>query len=223
MISSFPAPISDTASVIVVLAQYLTLTMFETLAPGASHPLSGMITLLAVAKSLKELEVSLSEKKGSIVFMLLGGETLDYLSSTRITFDMRHGNFLLKRSQIKLIVELSQIAGVSQELYMHTNKINQTAGTKAMNAHITKSFEKFSKQIQFKNASRDVLPPASLQTFLKLKDYPGVVLADHDKKFVNKFYNSRYDNLKNELSNLTSNATFINESFPLAEKITEVS
>lgn len=208
--------------VILVLAQYLTLTMFETLAPGANNPLSGMITLLAVSKALKAMEGNISKKGKSIVFMLLGGETLDYLSSTRIIFDMKRGNFFLNPSQIELIVEISQVAHVNEKLYMHTNKINQTSEIKQANIRIMKLFKKFSEKIKFTKASREILPPASFQSFLKLKPFPGIVLADHDKTFENRFYNSRYDTLKKELSDIPSNATFIKNTFPLARKLTKV-
>ncbi|CAD5117227.1 DgyrCDS6022 [Dimorphilus gyrociliatus] len=222
IISSYPGPLLQEDKVILVLAQYLTLTMFETLAPGANNPLSGMITLLAVAKALKTSEKELQTHGRSIVFMLFGGETLDYLSSTKLVFDMKNKNFFIDKKQIELIVELSQLAGSKDQIYMHTNKINSSVAISQANEKITQKFTEYSKNIAFKEAKNNILPPASLQSFLKWFEVPGVVLADHNTEFINKFYNSRYDTLLDELRDLPFNTSFVNKSFPLAKKISEV-
>ncbi|CAD5117225.1 DgyrCDS6020 [Dimorphilus gyrociliatus] len=222
IISSYPGPLLQEDKVILVLAQYLTLTMFETLAPGANNPLSGMITLLAVAKALKTSEKELQTHGRSIVFMLFGGETLDYLSSTKLVFDMKNKNFFIDKKQIELIVELSQLAGSKDQIYMHTNKINSSVAISQANEKITQKFTEYSKNIAFKEAKNNILPPASLQSFLKWFEVPGVVLADHNTEFINKFYNSRYDTLLDELRDLPFNTSFVNKSFPLAKKISEI-
>ena len=47
----------------------------------------------------------------------------------------------------------------------------------------------------FLSGAAQPLPPASFQRFLlKRNTTPGVVVADHEKEFVNEYYNSRFDN-----------------------------
>lgn len=56
---------------------------------------------------------------------------------------------------------------------------------------------KYKKDLNI-DKSVGILPPASLQSFIKARDtIPGLVLADHRDEYLNNFYNSIYDNASN--------------------------
>lgn len=114
-------PITD-FEYIVVAAQLDTTSLFEKTA-GAEHPVTGAVTLLTVAKLLKEMLPSKgSNVKKNVLFILFNGETYDYIGSQRMLYDMKRGEFptdlppnnnilpTIYPENITLFIELSQLA-----------------------------------------------------------------------------------------------------------------
>jgi nicastrin len=117
----------------------------------------------------------------------LNGESLDYIGSSRLVYDLKEGNFralggkLLKFDQIDSVIELGQLG--NGPLYLHANNFN-TANSLLNN-------------LQSKLNARlleNSIPPASIQSFLKENSsLPVVVIANHGTEFLNKYYNSLLD------------------------------
>lgn len=114
-------PIKD-FEYIVVAARLDTTSLFEKTA-GAESPVTGVITLLTVAKLLKEMLPSKgSNVKKNVLFILFNGETYDYIGSQRMLYDMKRGEFptdlppnnnilpTIYPENITLFIELSQLA-----------------------------------------------------------------------------------------------------------------
>lgn len=199
--------------------------MFYGVMPGAASPVTGIVTLMATAQLLKKM-LPMEEgytKYGkrkfnfvklfgtlctlilekNILFFLLNGETYDYMGSQRLLYDMEasifptniedsHDSSLLsiRPENISLFIELSQLSH-KEAVYAHVLE-----NTVEIASFIDK-LKTNTKTAVFKPLV-GVLPPASLQTFLK--SYPnisGLVLADHQEAYLNNFYNSIYDNASN--------------------------
>lgn len=122
----------------------------------------------------------------NVVFSLLNGESMDYIGSSRLVYDLKEGNFrslggrLLKFDQISSVIELGQLG--EGPIYLH-----------ASNSQDSPLVANLQKRLSAELLVNSV-PPASIQTFLKANSsLPAVVIANHGKAFVNKYYNSLLD------------------------------
>ncbi|CAH1110152.1 unnamed protein product [Psylliodes chrysocephalus] len=196
-------PIKD-YKYIVIAARLDTTSLFEKTS-GASSPITGIVTLLSLAKYLNDtvrLEDVKAGKK-NVLFFLFNGETYDYIGSQRMLYDMLNGNFPIPNANdtdilpaigpedIDLFVEISQLGNINQKLYVHylnDGKVVNNFVNKLTNTSSPVPFE----------AVPNSLPPASLHTFLKnSSSFPGLVISDHKTFYSNHFYNSVYDNSSN--------------------------
>ncbi|KAJ8985191.1 hypothetical protein NQ317_018220 [Molorchus minor] len=206
---------------IVIAARLDTTSMFEK-TEGANNPITGLVTLLMTAKLLKDMTRQDESGEKNVLFMLFNGETYDYIGSQRMLYDMQQGDFpvkglkndnnilpVIRPDDISLFVELSQL-GNSQggNLYVHYYKNS---------AEITRFYEKLVQNqgaATLRNISQS-LPPASVHSFLRNNsDFPGLIIADHEKSYTNPFYNSIYDNASN-IAFIYYNATENNVSIPI--------
>ncbi|CAH0395070.1 unnamed protein product [Bemisia tabaci] len=202
----FPVPPlrspSETAneSVIIVAARMDAASLFYGSAPGALSAVTGTVTALSTAKLLWTLYQSAPvETNETVLFLLLNGETYDYIGSTRVVYDMKQKMFpnptkYLSTKNIKLFIELSQLMSPKQLYYHYRN---------ASNPEVVENFiQKLSKSVQTVNFlpvdGSLRLPPASFQTFLKEDpNIPGFILTNDYKKFNNRYYESIYDDAQN--------------------------
>ncbi|VEN39545.1 unnamed protein product [Callosobruchus maculatus] len=188
---------------IVVSARMDTTSMFEKTV-GGNSPVTGIVTLLTVAKYLKGIlkQEDIHEAKLNVLFILFNGETYDYIGSQRLLYDMLKGDFpvkgldetnsilpIIRPDDIELFIELSQLGNNRDELYMHYLQ------------NRTEILNFYSKLHNYSEKMRDVphsLPPASLHTFMKmLPSFPGLVISDHETSYTNHFYNSIFDDMHN--------------------------
>ncbi|CAL1287374.1 unnamed protein product [Larinioides sclopetarius] len=213
-------------SLIVVSARLDAFSMFDKLAPGAHSTVTGLVTLLSIAKNMDSLRKKISEKEEAknknVLFVIFNGEAFDYIGSSRAVFDMQKGLFpvqilngikyqpaLINLTHISHFIELSQLAPpeIPASLWLHTDPVSITHSTD-VSKQVKELVEMFKSEaeavgLNVSEAPSDLpLPPASFQSFLKHdKSIPGIVVADHDKEFINKYYNSIFDT--NEALNVT--------------------
>ncbi|GBL82018.1 Nicastrin [Araneus ventricosus] len=216
--------IADT-SFIVVSARLDAFSMFDKLAPGAHSTVTGLVTLLSIAKNMDSLRKRISEKEEAknknVLFIIFNGEAFDYIGSSRVVFDMQKGLFpvrildgikyqpsLINLTHISHFIELSQLAPpeIPASLWLHTDPVSTKSSD--VSERVKELIEMFKSEaeavgLNVSEAPSDLpLPPASFQSFLKHdKSIPGIVIADHDKEFINKYYNSIFDT--NEALNVT--------------------
>ncbi|XP_016844807.1 nicastrin [Nasonia vitripennis] len=178
-------PITDNVkNVIMVIARLDANSLYENLVPGAGSTVTGLVTLLATATYLHSLNATVNNT--NVVFSLLNGESMDYIGSSKLVYDLKEGTFrslgnkLLKFEQISHVIELGQVG--EGQLYLHANNFQDSSilanVQKALGAEVLENS----------------VPPASIQSFLKANSsLPAVVIANHGKNFVNKYYNSLLD------------------------------
>ena len=118
----------------------------------------------------------------NIVFSLLNGESMDYIGSSRLVYELKEGTFkslggnVLKLNQISAVVELGQLG--DEQIHLHT-----------INAKDHPVVIELQKQLNADLLENSV-PPASVQSFLKVNSsLPAIVIANHGKTFINKYYN----------------------------------
>lgn len=184
---------------IVLAARVDTTSLFYEVMPGASNPLTGIVALLSTAQIMKQMFKNGESYETNVLFIFFNGETYDYMGSQRLLYDMENGDFpmhsddfvpQIRPENISLFVEFSQLSH-SDSIYAHVLQND---------SEIASFLTKLNKHGGVLNLreSLGIVPPSSLQTFLKHKsNISGLVLADHKEAYVNRFYNSIYDNASN--------------------------
>uniref|UniRef100_A0A0A9X3V9 Nicastrin n=1 Tax=Lygus hesperus TaxID=30085 RepID=A0A0A9X3V9_LYGHE len=186
---------------IAVIARMDSATLFDGIAPGAMSAVSGSATLMVLAEILKDLRPVIKDHDvfRGLMFILLNGESFDFIGSQRIVYDMEQGSFMTPNHKITLedigmVIELSQL-GPGKTFYVH-----RTADKYAedfSNSLITLSK---STSVEFKQSSLqpNQLPPVSLNTFLSANsNISGIVVTNYDTSFTNRYYNGLFDNETN--------------------------
>ncbi|KAJ6633158.1 hypothetical protein lerEdw1_014543 [Lerista edwardsae] len=116
-------------------------------------------------------------------------ETFDYIGSSRMVFDMQREKFPIRLGNIHSFLELSQVALREKSvLWMHTDPVsrkNLSAQIQDMMEALNGSTANTTVAMKEPNVSQP-LPPSSFQRFLRAKQIPGVVLADHHGSFKNR-------------------------------------
>lgn len=224
-------------SIIMISTRLDSTSFFHDIAPGGDNGITGIVTLLAVARALGDYKRKrFNEKLKPIIFTFFNGEVWDYIGSSRMVWDMENDKFPYSQegpniyngtiddttnvqkfnlSHLGFFIELSQLGlDVTGSVFAHSDPISQEE--KPIKNYIDKimaALKAGSKRsgVSFKEVNRQLknpLPPASFQRFLRKKKIPGVVLADHEKEYANKYYNSRFDNGENlRVGIKTSNLT----------------
>ncbi|KAK5638132.1 hypothetical protein RI129_012427 [Pyrocoelia pectoralis] len=185
---------------VVLAARLDTTTLFQSVFPGAVSPITSLVTFLSTADYLKRMVRDVDNYDQNVLFLLLNGESYDYIGSQRVVYDMQRNAFPLKQESdatnpvplirvkdISLFMELSHLSK-SDTLYVHNTK-------EASNIFsVLQANNNFSKI----ETVDGVLPPASIHSFLKEREnMSGAVIANYKHTYVNKFFNSIYDNASN--------------------------
>lgn len=186
--------------------------MFDNVSPGASSAVTSLVVLLAVAEALaqKREEIENAKSGRNLLFTLFDGETFDYIGSSRAVYDMVNkrgfpgkiqdgpSQAQLSLENILYFIEMNQILNADDpvdniKLWLH--KDNDT-DKELFDFFLNNNPE---KDVSFMKSDVDnVLPPSSLQTFLKHdRDIIGVVITNHNMEYTNHFYNSLLDDQNN--------------------------
>lgn len=199
----------ENGSVIIAAAKLDAAGLFQYIVPGAHSTVSGFITLLAAAQALGRVKDSIDPANDKhIMFAFFQGESFDYIGSTRMLYDMEQGLFPYKLHEnskgihpihpnhIGYFIEIGQVSALSG-LYVHSDpRSNNNETVKSLVSKMETLLAEYGNNvnISIRPTSKAVpLPPASLQTFLKKVNIPGVVLTDYEHQFQNQFFNSHLD------------------------------
>jgi nicastrin len=196
-------------SVIVVAARMDALALFDQVEVGFDSPSTGLVTLLATAELVAEaFRTTSSFKSGveNIMFLLLQGESFDYIGSSRLVYDMQHDAFpfnltealaesrflhngtqpLLAPGKVKAWLELGQLGigrpgAASSPLFLH-----ERGDAADMMAALGNNAP---AGLDVKSSRAGALPPCSAQSVLKeRKDLPTVLVTNYDTQFQGDMY-----------------------------------
>ncbi|XP_077181843.1 nicastrin isoform X1 [Paroedura picta] len=191
--------LNSTEKVIMVATRIDSHSMFWNVAPGAESAVASFVTHLAAAEALHKAP-DLQTLSKNIMFTFFQGESFDYIGSSRMAYDMQKNKFPVRLENIDCFLELGQIAlRHSSVLWMHTDPLSQrnlSVQLGEMVAALKNSASGTQVEVQEVGSSQ-ALPPSSFQRFLRLREIPGVVLADHNTSFQNRYYQSIYDTAEN--------------------------
>ena len=188
-------------SVIALVARIDSFSLFEYMQPGTSTPAPAIATIMAIADALKPYRRAFEDANKEVMFLLLTGESFDYIGSEKFVYDMDKGfvpnkteHARLEMKHFDIIVELSQFlhAVDTKTIYVHKDP-----KTHADHSSIEKLIGKLNESAInitiMKSDDHVPLPPSSSQTFLKKQSVAAVVLADHDLTYKTKYYHSYLD------------------------------
>ncbi|KAL2096866.1 hypothetical protein ACEWY4_006073 [Coilia grayii] len=195
-------------SVVVAATRLDGRTFFWDIATGAEGTVAGFVTLLAASQALK-LTARQAPPPRNILFAFFQGEAFDYIGSSRMVYDMENNNFLIDLENVHSVLEIGQVGlRRGSELWLHTDPVSRRNDT-SVNTEVEKLLKNMtsvaaalSLSLAEPNATQP-LPPSSFQRFLRSRQIPGVVLADHQSAFNNRYYESVYDN-----------AAYLNVTYP---------
>lgn len=218
--------ILENGSVIIIAARLDAFSLFDDKYPGYDSAVLGFVTLHAVAEALgkvrSKLLVAICDRP--VMFALFNGEAFDYIGSSRMVYDIERQQFYpVKLESIGVFIEIGQI-GLYEEtnsLWIHTDPVslNKSSDVQTKFHKLTNLLINFGSHVGL-NITRvpegNLLPPASLQQFLKSKkaSIAGILLSNHKHDFVNRFYNSMYD---------TSDSGAYNHVTPIADHLQKIS
>uniref|UniRef100_A0A8C3IRQ2 Nicastrin n=1 Tax=Chrysemys picta bellii TaxID=8478 RepID=A0A8C3IRQ2_CHRPI len=178
-------------------------SFFWNVAPGAESAVASFVTHLAAAEALHKVP-DVQKLPRNIMFTFFQGETFDYIGSSRMVYDMQMDKFPIRLDNIHSFLELSQVAlRNSSVLWVHTDPVSRRNESiqpqvKTLVEALINSSMGANVTLQEVSQSQP-LPPSSFQRFLRAKQIPGVVLADHRTSFQNRYYQSMYDTAENIL------------------------
>lgn len=180
------APLDENNNtVIMVTARLDASSLFDGISPGAGNVVTGLVTLLATAYYLNNLNATVD--KTNVIFSLLNGEAFDYIGSSRMVYDLKQNNFNalgginLNIDDIKSVIEFGQLG--RGEIFLHTNGKDGTINRLQKALKVSNS-----------NVLNDSVPPTSVQSFLEAKpNLTTVVISNHGLEFENRYYNGILD------------------------------
>nr|XP_022920439.1 nicastrin [Onthophagus taurus] len=183
---------------IIVTARLDTTSLFADQEKGAINPISSFVTLMYIGGELKKMLADFKDYKKNVIFLLLSGESYDYIGSQRFVYDLNAGLFPsgdfsnenetiknLTPDDIDFVLELNQLGNIKNEFYVHLNQ----------KIDFLKKLQKYKANLNVKESFGN-LPPSSLQSFLK-SNITGIVISDHNESYSNHFYNSILDDSNN--------------------------
>lgn len=218
-------------SVIVVTARLDALSLFDQTEVGFDSPTTGIVALMSAARLLKQAYKigkqggnQLKEGVENVMFLLLHGESFDYIGSSRLVYDMINDAFpynltesakskrfydngtqnLLNISHIRSILELGQMSNVNSDndVFLHLDRA--TASLPETEKIISEIKNSAGSSTTVRRSSKTSLPPASAQTFLKARPtIPTVMLTNFDRSYANNLYHSIYDDAERNNYNYT--------------------
>lgn len=207
MIDQKPVKSEANGSIAVLAARMDATSMFDGLVPSSIGAVTGIVTLLSTAELLHRMLPQNDKYDKNILFLLLHGESYDYIGSSRIVYDMKQNIFPVRPDpsvtqpppiglhHIGPFIEISQLMKPANGQPLFVHRLNDTNEVLSNFIKVLKRNGNFSNiAISDELPASDNLPPASLQSFLKEKpDIPGLVLTGHGKQFSNRYYHSVLD------------------------------
>jgi len=198
----------DDKSVLIVSARLDAINLFDKLETGFDSPSLGIVTLLAAVQILNQNERFKVQDGKNVMFTFFQGESFDYIGSSRMMYDMKNGKFpeekatsdepklqwpLIDIESISAHIELGQLFNkdLTNEIFAHTD--SKVDDVELLDLVKT---EGNNLGLNVKDSNSDVLPPASVQTTLKVsnRSIPAIMLSNFDQSYTNNFYHSLYDN-----------------------------
>jgi len=227
----------DDKSVLIVSARLDAINLFDKLESGFDSPSLGIVTLLAAVQILNQNEKFKVQEGKNVMFTFFNGESFDYIGSSRMMYDMQNNKFpeeisssdepkkqwpLIDIESISAHIELGQLFNTdkSNEIFAHID--SQFDDEDLLN--LVKS-EGNSRGLNVKDSSSEVLPPASVQTTLKVsnKSIPAIMLSNFDQSYTNNFYHSLYDTAKTfEYDHEDQNSDLVKHLAKISETVAKV-
>lgn len=240
--------IKDDSSII-ISAHLDSFSLFDDISPGADSVVSGVVTLLSIARTLATVrdriaENSTKDEFGDIIFAIFDGESWDYIGSSATVYDMEKGifpqvsqslrrNFIepskIKLSHISHFIELGSLAHhnikSNDELWIHTDPVSRK--DQDVNSRVAKMIELMKSAssgiINVQEANKNQgLPPASVQSFLK--KYPrisSIFISNHEKEFTNIHYNSFLDEVRRNDSLEDYNSKYVDRIVKISQIVSD--
>ncbi|KAK3912031.1 Nicastrin [Frankliniella fusca] len=201
--------VESNGSIAVLAARLDANSMFDGLVPSSVGAVTSIVTLIATAELLHKMIPPSESYENNVLFLLLSGESYDYIGSSRIVYDMKHGVFPvipdpsvaqpppIGLHHIGPFIELSQLNKPPLGHPLHIHRLNASSETDKLISYLKRNGQYW--DIQFKDLPPSKnLPPASLQTFLAEKpDIPGIIVTEHAMQYSNQFYHSVLDDINN--------------------------
>lgn len=184
--------------------------LFHELAVGANAPLSGLVSVLAAARSLGRRMKRLPESsfRKQIVFAALRGESFGFMASRRLLWESSlssHFNhtrppLVFKQDTIDTLIEVGSVGQSRQtiqrretELFAHAHK----AGPEVIDAmqRAATADQDHLVRLGIRPSDRYGVPPSSAWSFLRMnKNTPAIVLNEFaDQPFADPAYASPWD------------------------------
>ena len=183
---------SESNKVVLGIASIDSNAMLKDLAVGAQSDVSGFVAMLGAMDALKNHSFQLLPR--TIAFLFLDAEAWAYSGSRKFVTD--HADFL---TNISAIVEARQVIVDDSKhptYYVHKEKHGDYGNASKLVDALVESSKGLSIEISSEvDADTDGVPPASLQTFLRVApSLKGVVVTNHAGPYKNQFYHSIFDN-----------------------------
>ncbi|KAL1281143.1 hypothetical protein QQF64_015743 [Cirrhinus molitorella] len=188
-------------SVVIAATRLDGRSFFWEQAPAAEGTVSGIVTLLATIQALYPVTREAPPPR-NIFFTFFQGEAFDYIGSSKMVYDMEKNDFVIDLNNVHSMLEIGQIGlRRGQSLWMHSDPVsrrNTSVDTEVLNLmkNVNSAAAGLSVKLDQPSFSQP-LPPSSFQRFLRAKQIPGLVLADHNTSFNNRYYESMYDDAEN--------------------------
>ncbi|KAL7677670.1 hypothetical protein ACOME3_003910 [Neoechinorhynchus agilis] len=160
-------------SVTLIVAPMDSVTMFTKYSAGAIDPGTSLITILALAETLRRHSVK------NVAFALFSGESFENTGSMRFAYDLKNGLLPLNLSRINRLVEIGEMSG--SQVFMRfaidpTDDLKQVLNETGV------------------KEGHGGLPACAIRSFLKhFPTMPHVHLSSYSKQFENRFYHSIFD------------------------------
>uniref|UniRef100_A0A915CD69 Nicastrin n=1 Tax=Parascaris univalens TaxID=6257 RepID=A0A915CD69_PARUN len=194
---------------------------FSTLTEGSVgdvSTLTSLISTLAVVDAMgryaDEFQLIANKKNRCLMFAFFHGESMGYIGSSRVVYDMLQGNFPAKPdsfaqsdgaplvtvnvSNIDVFIEMQQLDGAGSAFFAHVDgqsykQHEQVVGT--LLAAADKELQRRNRSISLvDHGENGQVPPSSYQSFLKQnRSIAGFVFAPFDGTYTYKALNSFTD------------------------------
>ncbi|KAE9551765.1 hypothetical protein FO519_005002 [Halicephalobus sp. NKZ332] len=195
----------DKADIFLLATRMDSFSAFSTSLGGDNAVLTSLIPILLVANAIggnRELfEKRAQEKNRQLLFSFLNGESLGYIGSSRMAFDMMRDQFPRKMKSygkgktgatinfddIGFFTEIQHLGSPHDKLFFHVDGENYLLNTQKIDGvknTVAKILRTSSIAADYISTSANTqLPPSSYQSFLRHnRSVPGFVLsADNDR------------------------------------------
>jgi len=196
----------------------------------SANTATGFISLLAAARALGKLTDEQKAKfDKNVLFALLNGEAFDGMGGKRMVSDLKSLNFPSKEAAIEFssisnVLEVRDIGMVkTNEVYTHYDPVYYTKSSASID-EMQNTLKSGPFNVTKGNPNMGI-PPSIIQTILRSREVPHLLVTDYADKFTNKHYQSRYDTLQNIGVKYNGNETeeeMLKLIEPLAKKIADV-